>query len=444
MPEVRPSNVHEILGKHMLVDGYSLVLDLDRSTPFTIFDSREEKEYLDFFTFFASSPFGMNHPKMNTPEFIQRIGSVAVNKPSNSDLYTVEMAELVETMDRLAIPDYLPHLFFVSGGALAVENALKIAFDWKTRMNLANGKGEKGGKVIHFANAFHGRTGYTLSLTNTADPRKYMYYPLFDWPRIAPPGLTFPVDAAVARDTDDKALAQVEQAFAENPDDVAAIVIEPIMGEGGDIHLSPYFLNGLKELCDKHEAMFILDEVQTGIGLTGEMWAHQTLGVIPDIISFGKKSQVCGVLAGSKVEQVEKNVFVESSRINSTWGGNLVDMVRFTRILEIIEEDNLLENARNVGAYLLEQIQEFVDEHPGVNNVRGRGLMCAFDLATTEARDTLLKAVMDEGMLMLGCGERSVRFRPPLQTTHEHVDNGFVLLRKAMERVAKDVSMVVS
>jgi len=444
MPDVRPSDVHEILSKHMLADGYPLVLDLDRSTPFTIYDSREGKEYLDFFTFFASAPFGMNHPKMNTPEFIRKIGKVAVNKPSNSDLYTVEMADLVKTMDRLLIPGYLSHLFLVSGGALAVENALKIAFDWKVRMNLANGKGEKGSRVIHFTGAFHGRTGYTLSLTNTADPRKYMYYPLFDWPRIDAPGLTFPVDAAVARETDERALADVESAFVENPDDVAAVIIEPIMGEGGDVHFSPYFLNGLKDLCDKHEAMFILDEVQTGIGLTGEMWAHQTLGVIPDIIAFGKKSQVCGVLAGPKVDQVEKNVFVESSRINSTWGGNLVDMVRFTRILEIIEEDDLLENARNVGVYLLEQLQEFADEYPGLNNVRGRGLMCAFDLATKEVRDALLKALLEEGMLMLGCGERSVRFRPPLQTTHEHVDNGFVVLRKAMERVAKEVSIEVA
>lgn len=432
MAEVNPSNVHDILAKHMLVDGYPIVLDLERSTPFSIYDSREEREYLDFFTFFASAPFGVNHPKMNTPEFIEKLGRVAVNKPSNSDLYTVEMAELVETMSRVAIPDYLPHLFLISGGALAVENALKVAFDWKVRKNLAAGKGEIGSQVIHFRYAFHGRTGYTLSLTNTADPRKYQYFPMFDWPRIDPPYLTFPVDEEAARGADDAALAAVEKAFVDNPDDVAAVIIEPIIAEGGDKHLTSYFLQGLKGLCDRYEAMFILDEVQTGMGLTGEMWCHQALDFTPDIIAFGKKTQVCGILAGPKVDEVEDNCFAESSRINSTFGGNLVDMVRFTKILEIIEEDNLVENARTVGAYLLERLHQTTADFPEVSNVRGRGLMCAFDLPDTGTRDTFLKTALAEGMLILGCGPESVRFRPPLQTTEEHVDRGMEVVGKIL------------
>jgi L-lysine 6-transaminase len=434
MSPVRTSEVFDVLRKHMLVDGFPIVLDLEGSTPFHIRDAASGREYLDFFTFFASSPFGMNHPKMTEPDFVERLGRVAVNKTSNSDIYTVEMAELVSAMDRIAIPDYLPHLFFVSGGALAVENALKTAFDWKVRRNLAAGRGERGHLVIHFQGAFHGRTGYTLSLTNTADPRKYQYFPRFDWPRIEPPALSFPVDAAVARENDVKALKAVEKAFTGHPHDVAALIIEPIMAEGGDRHLSPWFLNGLKDLCDEHEALFIMDEVQTGIGLTGRMWGHQTLGVVPDIIAFGKKTQVCGILAGPKVDEVERNVFVESSRINSTWGGNLVDMVRFTRILEIIEADGLLANVRTVGAYLLEQLGELAEEFPQISNVRGRGLMCAFDLPDGAIRDTFLKQAFEEGMLILGCGLCSVRFRPPLQTTHEHVDNGLAVVRRTLER----------
>ncbi len=434
MSPIRATEVFAILRRHMLVDGFPIVLDLERSTPFHIRDAASGREYLDFFTFFASSPFGMNHPKMIEPDFLEKLGRVAVNKPSNSDIYTVEMAELVAAMDRIAIPDYLPHLFFVSGGSLAVENALKTAFDWKVRRNLEAGRGERGHLVIHFQGAFHGRSGYTLSLTNTADLRKYQYFPRFDWPRIEPPALSFPVDAAVAREHDVKALEAVERAFTEHPHEVAALIIEPIMAEGGDRHLSPWFLNGLKELCDEHEALFILDEVQTGVGLTGRMWGHQTLGVVPDIIAFGKKTQVCGILAGPKVDEVERNVFVESSRINSTWGGNLVDMVRFTRILEIIEADGLLANVRGVGAYLLEQLGELAEEFPPISNVRGRGLMCAFDLPETRLRDAFLKQAFEEGMLILGCGPRSVRFRPPLQTTHEHVDNGLAVVRRTLER----------
>jgi L-lysine 6-transaminase len=432
MAEVKPSEVHDILGSHILADGYSIVLDLQRSTPFTIYDSREGREYLDFFTFFASAPFGANHPGMNNPEFIEKIGKAAVNKPSNSDLYTVEMAEMVQTMSRVAIPGYLPHLFLISGGALAVENALKVAFDWKVRKNLEKGKGEIGSQVIHFKHAFHGRSGYTLSLTNTADPRKYKYFPMFKWPRIDPPELTFPVNEKAARTADERALQAVEKAFTDNPDDIAAVIIEPIMAEGGDKHLTAYFLQGLKQLCDRHEAVFILDEVQTGIALTGEMWCHQAFDVIPDIIAFGKKSQVCGILAGPKIDEVALNCFSESSRINSTFGGNLVDMVRFTRILEIIEDENLVENARQVGTYLLDRLVELQGEYPSVSNARGRGLMCAFDLPDDTARETFLNDALAEGILILGCGTRSVRFRPPLQTTREHVDNGIEVIEKIL------------
>ncbi|MFC1628716.1 L-lysine 6-transaminase [Gemmatimonadota bacterium] len=432
MPHITPSDVHAILAKHMLVDGYPIVLDIENSTPFILRDAAAGKEYLDFFTYFASSPFGNNHPKMLDPGFIGRLGRVAVNKVSNSDIYTVEMAELVAAMDRVVIPDYLPHLFFVSGGALAVENALKVAFDWKVQKNLAAGRGEKGSKIIHFRHAFHGRTGYTLSLTNTADPRKYQYFPLFDWPRIDPPVLLFPVDEEVAMRNDGTALAAVEQAFTDNRDEIAAVLIEPIQAEGGDNHVTDRFLQGLKELCDRHEAIFILDEVQTGMGLTGTMWAHQGQDVIPDIIAFGKKTQVCGIMAGPKIDEVERNCFVESSRINSTWGGNLVDMVRFTRIIEIMEEDNLVENARVVGEYLLARLGELASEFGKVSNVRGRGLLCAFDLPDEASRDACLNSCMDNGMLVLGCGTVSVRFRPPLQTTTEHVDQGIDVLRKVL------------
>ncbi len=432
MAAINPSDVHDILGRHMLVDGYPIVLDTRQSTPFVLRDAASGMEYLDFFTYFASSPFGNNHPKMLDDEFIGKLGRIAVNKVSNSDIYTVEMAELVEAMSRVVIPDYLPHLFFVSGGALAVENALKVAFDWKVRKNLEAGREELGSKIIHFRHAFHGRTGYTLSLTNTADPRKYQYFPLFDWPRIDPPMLRFPVDEEEALRNDTAALAAVEQAFTDNEHDIAGVLIEPIQAEGGDHHFTDRFLQGLKEICDRNEAIFILDEVQTGMGITGVMWAHQAQNVQPDIIAFGKKTQVCGILAGPKIDEVERNCFVESSRINSTWGGNLVDMVRFTRILEIIEEDDLVENARVVGDYLLARLGELEGEFGQVSNVRGRGLLCAFNLPDGDTRDACVNRCMEAGMLILGCGDVSVRFRPPLQTTTDHIDQGIEILRKAL------------
>jgi L-lysine 6-transaminase len=323
-PHVAPGEVHASLSRHMLADGFDLVLDLERSQGAYLIDAATGKRYIDFFTFFASNPLGMNHPKMNTPEFIERIGRIALQKPSCSDVYTTEMADFVETFFRVAVPDYFKYAFFIEGGALAVENALKVAFDWKVRKNFARGHTEeRGHKVLHFRHAFHGRSGYTMSLTNT-DPNKTALYPKFGWPRVSTPAAMLPLEGENLRLTvarEQESLAEIRKAFADNSDDIACIILEPIQGEGGDNHFRPEFLQELRDICDQHEALLIFDEVQTGVGLTGTMWAHQGLGVRPDIMTFGKKSQVCGILVTDRIDDVPEHVFRKSSRINSTWGG---------------------------------------------------------------------------------------------------------------------------
>jgi L-lysine 6-transaminase len=436
--------VHETIAAHMLADGFDIVFDLEKSKGSYLYDSRAGKRYLDFFTCFASSPVGFNHPRVTEPEFVAKLGRVAVNKPSNSDLYTTEMAEFVDTFGRLAATSELKNLFFISGGALAVENALKTAFDWKVRKNLTRGVNKpdtpeyalKGTKVIHFEQAFHGRTGYTLALTNTFDPRKTQYFPKFDWPRVLNPKMIFPMegkslDEVIASEAD--SLAQIESAIEKNPDDIAAIIIEPIQGEGGDNHFRSDFLKELRRIADKNEIMLVFDEVQTGMGLTGTMWAFQQLDVVPDIAAFGKKTQVCGIMVSDRVKEVEGNVFELSSRINSTWGGNLVDMVRCQRYLEIIDDEKLVANAAAMGGRLrdgLETVAEATGEK--VSNVRGRGLMCAFDLPTSEMRGDALAKLRENGTMALPCGAVTVRFRPPLNVSGDEIDEGLSALEKAI------------
>jgi len=438
---IAPRDVHSTLSRHMLADGFDMVLDLQASHGTTLVDAATGREYLDFFTFFGSNPIGLNHPKLNNPEFIEKIGRVAINKPSNSDVYTVEKAEFVDTFFRVAVPEHFRYSFYVEGGALAVENALKAAFDWKVRKNLAQGiEGERGQRVLHFRQAFHGRSGYTMSLTNT-DPTKVALFPKFEgWPRVSNPMATFPLEGenlAATIEREKVSIAEIEAAFEQYPDEIACIIIEPIQAEGGDNHFRPEFLRELRRICDEREALLIFDEVQTGIGLTGSMWAHEALGVIPDIVSFGKKTQVCGILAGPRIDEVPDNVFKLSSRINSTWGGNLVDMVRFTRILEVIEEEGLVENAATIGAYLLEQIRSLQEWHPlTISNARGRGLLCAFDFPDTATRDSFRKECYDRGLIILGCGSHSIRFRPPLNLTRAEVDRGMAIIRQVVELLA--------
>ena len=428
-------NVRATLGKHILADGYEPVMDMEKSHGSWLVDERDGSEYLDMFSMFASGAVGYNHPDILAGK--DRLAAAALYKPTLSDIYNVQYAEFVEAFSNTAIPEYLPHTFFIEGGALGVENALKVAFDWKVRKNMENGKGENGGKIIHFKQAFHGRTGYTLSLTNTTDPRKTMYFPKFDWPRIDIPKLSFPITDVVLEKVEKNekiAIDQIKSAISNNPDDIAALIIEPIQGEGGDNHFRDIFFVALRQLCDENEMLFIMDEVQTGIGITGKWWAHQHNSVKPDIISFGKKTQVCGLLAGKRVEEVDKNVFSESSRINSTFGGNLADMVRFHIILEIIEKENLIENAKNMGAVLKKELQFLSEEFPAyVTNPRGIGLFAAFDLPSQTERDKVIGGLLKNKLLMLPSGDDAIRFRPHLNVTSEDLKTSIDIIKSTIK-----------
>jgi L-lysine 6-transaminase len=436
---IAPADVHDTLRRHLLVDGYELVLDTARSRGSWLVDARDGTRYLDLFTSFASAPLGMNPPQLvGDTGFLADLLRVAVNKPANSDLYTVEMAAFVDTFARVLGDPALPWLFFVEGGALAVENALKVAFDWKSRHNEAAGRDPAlGTRVLHLEGAFHGRSGYTLSLTNT-DPVKVARFPAFDWPRISAPAVRFPLEAhleeVVAAEA--RALDQARAAFAASPHDIACFVAEPIQGEGGDRHLRAEFLGALQALCREHDALFVLDEVQTGCGLTGTPWAYQQLDLAPDVVAFGKKTQVCGIMAGGRVDEVGDHVFRVSSRLNSTWGGNLTDMVRARRLLEVIEAEGLIDASTVKGKVLLAELEALGAAYPAVTNARGRGLMCAFDLPDPATRaEVVTRLRTEERVLLLPSGERSIRFRPCLAVTEDELRLGVAAVARVLDRL---------
>jgi L-lysine 6-transaminase len=432
--QVEPDQVRAVLARNMLVDGLDLVLDLDRSAGCYLVDARNGRRYLDMFTFVASSALGMNHPALADDEaFRAELTEAALNKPSNSDVHSVPMARFVQTFVRVLGDPALPHLFFVEGGALAVENALKIAFDWKSRHNEAHGIDPAlGTRVLHLRGAFHGRSGYTLSLTNTG-PVAVARFPKFDWPRIDAPFIRPGADVEAL---EAESLRQARAAFEAHPHDIACFIAEPIQGEGGDRHFRPEFFAAMRELCDEYDALLIFDEVQTGCGLTGSAWAYQQLGVAPDAVAFGKKTQVCGVMAGRRVDEVADNVFSIPSRLNSTWGGSLTDMVRARRILEVIEAEGLFEHAAEQGRYLLARLDELAAEFPAlVLDPRGRGLMCAFSLPTTADRDELIRRLWQRQVIVLPSGNDSVRFRPALTVSRREIDAAVAAVRAALGEI---------
>ena len=436
---VAPEDVQASLSKHVLADGFDLTFDMEKSKGVYIYDAKYKRTYLDFFTCFASVPLGYNHPKMIEDEaFKKNLLLAALTNPSNSDIYTEQYAQFLETFSRVGIPSYLPHAFFIAGGSLAIENAIKVAMDWKVQKNFAKGyTKEKGFKVLHFEQAFHGRSGYTLSLTNTL-PVKTKWFAKFDWPRVSIPKVVFPYSDANHEDLlcrEALSIAQIKKAFEINKDDICAIIIEPIQSEGGDNHVRKEFLEQLRLLADENEAMLIYDEVQSGVGLTGKFWCHQHFGenARPDIIAFGKKMQVCGILVSNRVDEVENNVFKVSSRINSTWGGSLVDMVRSSKIMEIIEEDRLCENAAAIGDYLQDELQKLAQRNDIIGNVRGLGLMTAFDFADKAHRDQFISEGMKRDIMFLGCGSQTIRFRPALIMEKQHIDAGIDVIKQILD-----------
>jgi len=437
---IQPNQVHEILSKHMLVDGFPVVVDLEKSHGSWLYDSRTNKEYLDFFSFFASNPLGFNHPIMHDAEVEKRLLEASRVKVSNSDKYTTYMAEFVDTLSKTAGPSELPYYFFIEGGALAVENAMKVAFDWKAKKNGWDNKKANQLEIMHFCNAFHGRSGYTLSVTNT-DPNKTDLFPKFKWTRIDTPTMRFPQtieNRNTVIELERVFVKQMETAFKINGDCIAAILIEPIQGEGGDNHFRPEFFTELRRLADKYDALLIYDEVQTGLGMTGKWWAYQHHNVTPDILVFGKKMQLGGIMVSNRIDDVENHCFKKASRINSTWGGGLVDMVRATTILETIVNENLLENANKQGNLLLEGLNELRAQFPFISNVRGQGLMCALDVASPALRNKIIENCFYADMIILPCGQNSIRFRPALTVSEKCIMEGLKRLRQALAMV--DVS----
>jgi L-lysine 6-transaminase len=426
-------HVHEVLKRHQLADGFPFVLDLEKSHGSWLHDAREGVDYLDFFTCFASWPLGYDHPKMRDPAFVARITRAALNNPSNSDLYTSSMAEFVQTFATHATPAGFPYHFWVSGGALAVENAIKVAFDWKARKIGLDKVKDDGASlvVLHFRAAFHGRSGYTLSLTNT-DPKKTALFPKFAWPRCHNPAIEYDLDGRIANDIEAeerRACQEIEAALREHKGRVAAILIEPMQGEGGDNHFRSEFLAKLRRYADENEALLVFDEVQTGFFGSGRAWMWQHHNVRPDVVAFGKKTQICGIYAGPRVDEVQDNVFHVASRINSTWGGSLTDMVRSQRFLEIIVEEGLCDHIAREGARFVAGLRELGRERGGITNVRGLGSLAAFTLPSTDARQAMLKDLREKRLLALASGERAIRFRMPLNVSAREVD-------LALERIA--------
>jgi len=430
---ITPKIILETIEHHVLLDGFKVVVDLDRSRGSYLYNAVDNRRLIDLYGFFGSLTVGFNHPYFDEPSVKRDLLRAAKVKIANSDVYSEGYAEFVRAFEGVVGLPPLQRYLFIEGGAMAVENCLKAAMDWKVRKNMAAGRGERGTQILHFRRAFHGRSGYTMSLTNT-DPLKTDLFAKFDWPRVSCPCVDFSLPKSQREadvvEREQKAEREIREFINQRSIDICAIIIEPIQGEGGDNHFRGEWLQTLRKISDENDILLIFDEVQCGMGVTGRNWCCEHFDVLPDLLAFGKKAQVCGVMAGPRLDEVKDNAFRLSSRLNSTWGGNFTDMVRSTHYLRIVEEEHLVENAAKVGAYFLDRLRDLQLEEPAISAARGRGLFFAFDLPDPKTREQFWKGFFDLGVLTLRSGENSIRFRPALDLTVEVVDEAMELMRK--------------
>ena len=300
--------------------------------------------------------------------------------------------------------------------------------DWKYQKN---GDNNEDLSIAHFTKAFHGRSGYTMSLTNT-EPHKTKNFTKFNWPRFLP-SIKTGTPPQNQKVYDEFAIGEVEKYFKEHHKSIAGLIIEPIQCEGGDRHFTKYFLQNLQRLCNEHDVLFILDEVQTGFYTTGKTWCFQHYDLEPDLVCFGKKSQQCGVFGGKRLDEIQNHCFNTSGRLGSTWGGNHIDMIRSSKIIDIIKEDNLELNATERGNQWSDEMKMIQSNK--IKNIRNLGLIMSFDCESTEKRNQLLDILKKNKLLALGAGENTIRMRPNLAVSKTDISKCVQKIIKGLEEI---------
>ncbi len=397
-----------------------LNIDLYSSQGSWLHDINGDK-YLDCYSQCGSQPLGWNY---DINKYLSQLYLASGFNICNGDFNTYLSVQFKEYFQYLN-HDF-QHFFYIAGGSPAVENALKVAFDWKYKLLAAKGgvdmdEYESQVDILHMKYAFHGRTGYSLSLTNTT-PDKTDLFPKFYWSRLKCPAINKQPPTAV-EEMEEQVIEHIEDICTQN-EYVAGLIIEPIQGEGGDNHFRPEFLKKLYDLSCEFNFLLIFDEVQTGVGLTGKLWNYEYLDFVPDIVVFGKKTQVCGIMAtNTKLGMIENHAFKCEKRINSTWGGNTVDMVRGYAYLQTIMNENILSNVVTVGDHFLNRLREI----PEFLNVRGKGLMIAFECLVENFKEKLYNK-----LLFMQSPPNTVRLRPHLTLTEETADEAVRLIKDAL------------
>ena len=383
---------------------FGIKVDFEKSHGLYLYDKNTHREILDFFGMYASLPLGYNHPIFKTSEFIEEYLRASSLKMNNCEFVSDETLEFDKMFTEYAGAGIFKNIHYSCTGALAVEAAIKTCILYK---------GFHKPKILSFHNSFHGINGYGGFITSRfpgADKRLN----------------GFPEDYSVKIAPD---LQKVEESLRNN--DITCLLVEPIQCSAGDIHYDQTFFEQLRRLCDEYDVPLVFDEIQVGFGGTGKLWFFQHVGIVPDIVIFGKKTQLSGIMVRDKYSQIFSPE--NSVRLEVTWDGDISDMIRCKHIIKAYKEYNILDNVNKMSKLLFSKLSEM----PEILNLRNCGLIFGFDLKDSQFRDTIISELHKNGLICNKTGTNSVRLRPSLNLTEKDIRHAAELFKKSFTKKEK-------
>ena len=401
---------------------FNLTIDFEKSHDSYLLDKLSQESYLDFFGLYATLPLGYNHPIFQTEEFRKEYNRVASVKVSNCEMASDEAREFLKTFRSHASMKPFSHFHFCCTGALAIEASIKIAMDHKPCENPM---------VLSLKESFHGINAYGGFVTDRFEPvnQRLNGFPQMDWIKLVSPKIVYNNNQIDEKESENR-LHQFKKEFENalsqyGKKRIVAFVIEPIQSTYGDNYFPQDFFDYVRKQCSQNDIALIFDEIQVGFGTTGKMWYFEHLGIIPDIVVFGKKTQTSGVMVQKKFAQT----FDRPIRLEVTWDGDLTDMIRCKYILKAYQQYNILDNVNQRSRQLFDGLRGVEN----IKNLRSKGLLFAFDFESIEKRDSFFDKAVKNRFLCNRTRDRSVRLRPNLNVSPDEINSAISIIKKAAE-----------
>lgn len=378
---------------------FNIRIDFEKSYDSYLFDKKSKTYFLDFFSFFSSLPLGYNHQIFQEKTFINAIRRICSIKVANNAMETEEFNEFLDTFSKHKDMIMFQFFHFCCTGALAVESALKVAIDYKKSKNPI---------FISFKGSFHGINSWGL-VTDRFRPvdLRLNACPRLNWPKV-------------------KSIEEIEKFIDKNgANNIAAIIIEPVQATFGDRYFLPNLFIKLRELCTKNNICLIFDEIQTGFGTSGKMWYFQHLDIEPDIVVFGKKTQVSGIMVKEKFGDTFKNPV---RRLKVTFDGDLIDMIRCTYTLKAYNKYKILENVNKRSDELFGELKKI----KSLKNLRRQGLLFAFDLASESSKKHFFESCFKNKLLVSPASYNCIRLRPNLNVSSSEIQKASKIIKNSL------------